>query len=728
MQIIQEFDQRFESFKKKMAFYGFSDISRLAIRVVKENLDVLQELKSQFKEIMVDEYQDTSDIQEMFISLISDYNVYMVGDIKQSIYRFRNANPKIFKEKYDLYQDKIQGEVIDLLKNFRSRGEVLDAINLLFDCFMDKKYGGADYQKSHRMVFGNTSYNEEGKTEQNYDLDIITYSKEDLKDITSAEEEAFIIGHDIQEKIKNNYLIFDKDQKLLRPVEYSDFVILLDKSRDFDLYKKIFSYLQIPISILRDESLTEQDDLLVLRNLLRFIICIKENRFDLEFRYTFTSICRSFLWKKSDDEIYQYFINDSFLESDLYQKCLPFVQTMDSMNLSSFFYSLLEEFHYDEKLFAVGDVLKGRIREEYLYTFCQNYERLGFSVYDFVDYLNDIYEKDYDLRFQANSSNVNSCQIMTIHKSKGLEFPICYFAGFSSRFSMNELRERIVFDSHYGIVLPKVDSSYKDTILKTLIKRETKREEISERIRLLYVAFTRAKEKIIIVMPEVEEGEELEIVPDYVKEEYNSFLAIMRSVISVALPFVRKSNIVGNKEYLKEISKGQNHLKKVSQEMIVEEISVPCIVNEKHHYSKEKMAVSSKEEIELMSMGTKIHEILEEIDFTDYHLEDYEISPYMKKKILAFLNSSYIQKNILSPMYKEYEFMDEKEDGTFHGIIDLLIDGDEVLIIDYKLKNIVDEAYQKQLNGYRSYIQTKTDKVVRCFLYSLLDEKYLEIM
>ena len=354
--ILQEFDKRLEQFKEKNAFYGFSDISRLAIKVVMEYPDVLCELRNQFQEIMVDEYQDTSDTQEMFISLISRDNVYMVGDIKQSIYRFRNANPSIFKEKYDLYQNHPKGEVIDLVKNFRSRGEVLNSINLLFDCFMDKDYGGADYQKSHRMVFGNTSYIEEGKTEQNYDIEVLTYDKTSLKGISSSEEEAFIIGKDIQEKMNQKYLVFDKDLKKLRPVEYRDFVILLDKSKDFDLYKKIFQYLQIPLSILKDESLTEQDDLLVLRNLLRFIICIKEKRYDLEFRYTFVSICRSFLWRKSDDEIFQYFCNNSFLESDLYLKCVSFVPLLDSMNLSSFFYHLLEEFQYDQKLWELWDV------------------------------------------------------------------------------------------------------------------------------------------------------------------------------------------------------------------------------------------------------------------------------------------------------------------------------------------------------------------------------------
>ena len=142
----------------------------MAIKVVKDNDDVRQELKEFYNEIMIDEYQDTNDLQEEFISLIENNNVYMVGDIKQSIYRFRNANPLIFKNKYDLYSNNISGMKIDLLKNFRSRSEVLNNINLLFDYVMDDFLGGADYIRSHRMVFGNTSYIEEGKSAKDYIL------------------------------------------------------------------------------------------------------------------------------------------------------------------------------------------------------------------------------------------------------------------------------------------------------------------------------------------------------------------------------------------------------------------------------------------------------------------------------------------------------------------------------------------------------------------------------
>ena len=347
--IVEEYIKRLKEYKEKKNIYTFNDIAALAIKVVKENEEARNELKYSFKEIMIDEYQDTSDTQEKFISLISNNNVYMVGDIKQSIYRFRNANPYIFKNKYDTYRDTDQGIKIDLVKNFRSRKEVLANINLLFDLFMDDDIGGADYKTSHKMVFGNTSYIEQGYTEQNYNLDVLTY-KEVEKPFTKDEQEAFIIGYDILDKINNHYQVFDKDELLLRDIEYKDFVILLDKSKNFDLYKKIFEYLHIPLTILKDESIRKDQDILVIKNLLKLLICIKENNLNEQFKYSFTSISRSFLFKTSDKEIYEYHVNKNYKDSPLYKKCLELIPSIDITSPSEYLDYILDELNYEQNL------------------------------------------------------------------------------------------------------------------------------------------------------------------------------------------------------------------------------------------------------------------------------------------------------------------------------------------------------------------------------------------
>ena len=727
VEILKELDKRLEEYKFKEEVFNFTDIARLAIKVVMDNKDVQDELKESFQEILVDEYQDTSDLQELFISLISKNNVYMVGDIKQSIYRFRNANPYIFKNKYDLYSNTSEGEKIDLVKNFRSRNEVLDGINALFDLFMDDEFGGADYRKSHRLVFGNNRYSELDTTD-NYDLEILSYDENNLNGLDKREEEAFLIGNDIKNKISNSYKVFDKEENKVRNCKYSDFVILLDKSKDFDLYKKIFEYLQLPLTIVKEEELTKDQDILVIRNLLRLLICIKEDRLDNEFIYSYISICRSFLYKLSDEEIYEIYINSNYKETNLYKKCLDLIPSMDITSLSSYLRCVLEEFNYEEKLLTINNIKSYITRSEYLYNLAHGMEGVGNTIYDFVNYLNEIFDNDYSLKFNTNTGQTNSIRIMTIHKSKGLEFPICYFGGFYSRFSLSELTDKIIYDNKYGIVLPKVDEYYKDTILKTLIKKNTRREEISERIRLLYVALTRAREKMIIVMPKIEESEEvLNIVPSYVREKYNSFLSIIKSIYSNLLNYVKEVETVGDRDYQKTTSLSIT-LDSSEEKIIVNEVNVDTDVLEEVHYSKEKLHLISKEEKDVMNFGTKVHEILELIDFNNYNLDLYDIDISIKNKINAFINSEFMRDKLNLNMYKEYEFLYSEDNTLSHGIIDLLLeDNDKMIIVDYKLKNIDDEAYDKQLNGYRKYIENRTGKKTYCYLYSILDERVREV-
>lgn len=726
--IIKDLDTKLTAYKKEHELYNFTDISSMAIQVVEENEEIRDELKDSFHEIMVDEYQDTSDTQEKFISLISNHNVYMVGDIKQSIYRFRNANPYIFKNKYDRYQNTDEGIKIDLVKNFRSRKEVLENINLLFNQFMDDEIGGAKYQESHQMVFGNMSYIEKGTTSQNYNLELLTYNIDKESNITKEEEEAFIIGNDIKTKIATNYQIFDKDTAILRKVEYSDFVILLDKSKNFDLYKKIFEYLQIPLSILKDESLSKDKDILVLKNLLALIIAIKEQKPLDELKYNFTSVARSFLYQLSDEEIYQCFTTNQFHNTPLYQDCLALSKELDTTSASQFFLKVIEKTNYEQKLITIGNIKAFQIRLEYFYNLICSLEQTGTTLQDFVTYLDELFEQGFDLKFNMNKSDSNSCKIMTIHKSKGLEFPICYFAGFFSRFNISELKERILYDNKYGIILPNVEDSYKDTIIKTLAKKTTKQEEISERIRLLYVAVTRAKEKMIIVVPEIEEQkEQLGLVPSYERLKYNSFYSIIKSIYTTLLPYKKLVQVEKNKDYLltKQEEKYQNLQLKIDK-LQVEELNIETEKMEDTRFSKDSPHLISKEEQEKLEFGTNIHEQLEQLDF---HAPNFS---YMDEKIATqiklFLSSELIQKNLKHPMYKEYEFIYQQENTISHGIIDLLIETPEqLIIIDYKLKNIEDEAYENQLHGYQVAMEQKTNKQVVCYLYSILDNKWKQI-
>ena len=718
--ILKELDKRLNEYKTKEEIYNFTDISRLAIKIVEDNKEVREELRDSFQEIMVDEYQDTSDTQEKFISLIAKNNVYMVGDIKQSIYRFRNANPYLFKEKYDSYRDTDQGIKIDLLNNFRSRREVLEDINDIFRRIMDDKIGGADYHASHEMAFGLEDYETTAKTKDNHHLDLLTYTLDKTTNITKDEQEAFIIAENIKDKINNNYLVYDKSKKSLRPIEYKDIVILLDKSKNFDLFKKIFEYLGIPLTILKEESLSKDDDILVIKNLLNLIVRIyKQDNYD-SLKYSFLSVARSYLFNIPDKEIYDLFVNNNLKESPLYQMLQELSKLLEEMSPVQFFDRLIKEIHYEEKLITLGNMTSSLVRIEYIHNLIESLEQNGYTLEDIINHLDQIFESGNDLKFNVNTANSNSVKIMTIHKSKGLEFPVCYFAGFASRFNLLELKEKIIFDNEYGIILPVVDGYYKDTILKTLVKERSKIEEIGERIRLFYVALTRAREKIIIVTESIEEQAEKELVSTYTRSKYNSFQAIIKSIYSTLLPYEVKVTTPASKDYL--LSKNKNNkdsLVLADDKLIIEEINIETKEVEHERFSKDHFALITKEEDENMKTGTLAHEVLERLDFKNPNLENIE-EP-LQSKIRKFLQTPIISNHPNANFYKEYEFIDEDK----NGIIDLLIEEDnEMIIVDYKFKNINDEAYDNQLNGYRNYIKKKTGKKTTCYLYSIMEGIY----
>ena len=315
----------------------------MAINILKENIDVREELKYSFKEIMIDEYQDTNDLQEEFISMIENNNVYMVGDVKQSIYRFRNANPYIFKNKYDNYSKEDNTSLkIDLNKNFRSRNEVLDNINIIFNKIMDDTIGGANYIESHQMTFGNNKYLEED-TKHSNELEIYNYEYNKEINYDKEEIEAFILAKDIINKINNKYLIMDKETNKLRPINYNDICIIMDRAVNFDLYKKIFSYFHIPLTLYKDNTMNNDKDILVINNLIKLIIKIHNKEIDTEFKYLYTSISRSFIYKKSDQEIFNNFIDNNFKDSDLYEYLLDISSNIDSISITNFFLTFIFE-------------------------------------------------------------------------------------------------------------------------------------------------------------------------------------------------------------------------------------------------------------------------------------------------------------------------------------------------------------------------------------------------
>lgn len=708
--IIKELDKFVEEYKDTYGIYEFNDIAHMAIDIVANYPSARDELKDYFNEIMVDEYQDTSSIQEEFISHISNNNVYMVGDIKQSIYRFRNANPYIFQEKYDSYSHNLGGIKIDLLENFRSRKETLFNINEIFNLIMDNDIGNADYIKTHNMIYGNKLYDEED-TKNNNSLEIYNYSLED-EEFTNVEKELFIISEDITKKIKEQYPVFDKEEKKLRPIKYSDICIITDRNTHLTNYRKILEYNKIPSVIYMDEELTSDTVIMVIKNLIDFVNHVKNNILDDKFRYLFTSIARSFLFNYSDDLIYRINKEKTFSKDNIYK----IATTIDtSLSLVSIINEIIEKYDVYLSLTNLSDIDKDITRISNLIDIASSLNDMGYTIEEFINYLEEVNKLGLSVKYKTDTGSADSVKIMNIHKSKGLEFSLCYFTGMTNKFTIKEISSKFIFDSNYGIILPYLkDNELTDTITKDIYKYHYLLEEVSEKIRLFYVALTRCREKMIIVAPldDTTAGYN-NLVPFNKRLKYRSFLDILKSINLINKYIVNKTAHYTKDYLLSKIKKIDEQKKQPS--VIEKLVNIEYQKLKTAHFSKEKISLLDKDTIKKMKYGTDIHELFEYTDFSNTNNK-------VVKKLLKNIDLNYQE------IYKEYEFIYTKEDTTYHGIIDLLlVYPNHISIIDYKLKNIDDEAYLKQLSGYLEYIKSITNKEVFVYLYSILDEELRKI-
>ena len=698
IKIILEIDENINTYKRKYNAYEFNDIAVMAIKLIEDNQDIRNEIKYSFNEIMLDEYQDTSDIQETLISLISNNNVYAVGDQKQSIYRFRNANPFIFSNKYYEYSKGNGGFKIDLKDNFRSRKEIIESINKVFSSIMDDKYGNAQYEESHQMNFGNKSY-EKDKPNQNYYLEVYNY--EENKGFTNEEIEAFIIARDIEEKIKNNYLVLENGYRTLK---YGDICIIVDRGKNFNLYKKILEYKGIPCTIKKEQTLTTGYDIMVLRNLLNIVIKVNENNYDEEFKYSYISVARSFLFEETDSLIYNEIKSNKY-NDEIIKKCKEI--NINEEVPSSIIYKLLNVFNFYENIIKVGNIEETFIKMDSIISLAESLTQEDYTIKDFYEYLGEMIDGKDEITYKIDGDSSNNVKLMTIHSSKGLQFSLCYFLGYDKPFNIEETKKTIYFDNKYGIIMPYFDNGLDTIITKELSKKNYIEEEISEKIRLLYVALTRAKEKMVIIS-QIDDKEKYDRVPNSVKKYYRSFKDIISSTNSV----VSNTKVVSNYvdiDYIKRINKSFENIK-CDKKMNFVDLNLSYNICEENHYSKVASKLFTKEEIKKMEYGTKVHEMFEFDDFNNPK----------NKKVMEFL------KLIDKPLkiYKEYEFINE---NTI-GVIDLLLEyPDHYMIVDYKLKNIRDDEYKKQIKGYKKYIEKITGKNVYTYLYSIIDNKLLKI-
>lgn len=726
IEILLKLTQKVNAYKFEYQVFEFNDISEFALKILDENEDIRNELKNYYKEIMIDEYQDTSDVQEQFIKYIENNNVYMVGDIKQSIYRFRNANPDIFKIKYDAYKDGNNGFKIDLNKNFRSRGEVLDSINQIFNHIMDDNIGNANYIKEHQLIFGNNTFIEEGNNNYNNNLEIYNYLPD--PNFTKEEMEAFIIANDIKKKVTSNYEVFDKT---LRPCKYSDFCILIDRTTAFDTYKKIFDFLNVPINIYKDDNIMISDETSLINNIIKFIINIKNNRFNETTRFCFASIARSYLYKLDDQTIYDIISQNKINESEIYEIAYNISKNLDSLSNEEIIKKIIYDYKFYDKMIIAGNLNYRSIILDNLIIKFKELNKVNMTIYEVNDYLDSLINDEESIKIPALLNKNDSVIITNIHKSKGLEYKICYFPSLHKEFNLMDLNNRIIFNTKFGLILPNYDNGFKSTFVNFLNKETYIKDEISERIRLLYVALTRAKEKMIMVTNLIQNDncttDENGIIDYLTRINYRSYKDILESVY----PYIHK--YIENID-LPEINIGYKYSQKNTINIDIED-NHKIIVNKKEyiselineeHYSKSENKLITPTEVANMEYGTHMHYILENTDFKN---PDYSLLTNEEQEITQGLLNNKIMSNIKdASIYHEYEFIYENNKQIKTGIIDLMLEyPDHIDIIDYKLKNTNDPAYLKQLNGYKEYIENRNNKPTYIYLYSLLNKELIDL-
>ena len=533
--LILEFSQKFYQRKREKNIMDFSDMEHLALKILvkkDENGNVVKseiakKYENKFEEIAIDEYQDSNLVQEYILTSVSrGNNIFMVGDVKQSIYKFRQARPKLFLDKYDSYKlEPVDGEdrKIQLFKNFRSRSNILDFTNLVFEDIMSRELGNIEYNQDEYLNLGanfETIQNQDYKTE----LEILDLSEEN-DDIWKTDEEeteeeqekvedvvleARFVARKIKELIDDKYQIIDKKTGR-RDIQYKDIAILLRTSSGVaNVYEKEISELEIPVYSDSSSQYLQSVEIETIMSLLRIINNPMQD-------IPLVTVMRSPIGNFTDNELIEIRMADR--NSSFYEALLK-----SDLEKAHRFLALLKELREDEEYMTLDEWIwniytktgymnyvnlmpNGALRVSnlrMLFERAKQYEEASFKgLYNFINFIDKIKFNQEDLKAaKIIGENENVVRIMTIHKSKGLEFPVVILAGVGKQFNFRDLNGKILLDQDLGMGPQYIDSD-RYIEFKTLAKKalaiKAKNEAISEEMRILYVALTRAKEKLIIV-------------------------------------------------------------------------------------------------------------------------------------------------------------------------------------------------------------------------------------
>lgn len=564
---VLRFMQKFKSKKQSKNVIDFNDIEHYALQIlVKKDMEtgiyvpteIAKSYRDKFQEIAIDEYQDSNSVQECILSAISNgHNMFMVGDVKQSIYRFRQARPELFLDKYNRFKLKEEfddiNRKIQLFNNFRSRELVLKFANLVFTNIMNKKVGNIDYTREEYLNFtakfeepqnidnssfaGKMSFEiidtkdiisdiDEGTDEDyedyeddednDYDIEAKSRLIEDIQEnLEKIELEARYVAFRIKEIIDSKYNVYDKELKAYRPATYRDFVILLrSTSTTAAIFEKEIFKLGMPAFSDGSQKYLESIEIETILNLLKVIDNPMQD-------IALVSVLRSYIGDFNDNELLEIRLNNiksTFYESMityknnsiLKDKIETFLNKLKNwqdivkyMPLDEFIWKLYIDTGYYNYVSMMNDGTLKVANLKMLFERAKQYESASFKgLYNFIRFMDKLKKNEGELEnAKLIGENDNVIRIMSIHKSKGLEFPIVFLSTTGKKFNLRDLNDNLLLHQDLGIGPKYVNYERKieyNTLAREALKIKLKNDSLSEEMRVLYVALTRPKEKLII--------------------------------------------------------------------------------------------------------------------------------------------------------------------------------------------------------------------------------------
>lgn len=558
IRLTKEFMLRFAAVKAERNSYGFSDVAHFAHCILcrlgenGEELpsEVAAALSKRYDEIMIDEYQDSSFLQEYTLRAVSGEfsdapNLFMVGDVKQSIYGFRKARPELFNNKYNTFERTGKYRKIDLDMNFRSRKCVLDSINVLLSSIMRRDISEIEYDEHAALHFGSNNYTDDTP---NYSTELLLIDKDaDENELESASEimdfyerlnsskdekltaaktsaierEALCVGLKIKELVSSGFPVSAGSVDGVpqtRPVTYGDFAVLTRSVKGVtEVFTKVFTKLRIPSSA---ETGTGFFESVEVQKVLAFLHILDNPYQDIPFAAVLYSPFVGFSAEELA-EIYVAFGKYSGKKGSLYEcakraadagndklvRFFEMYETVLEISEYSTVHEVLEELYSRSGYMDIvavqpqGDRRSGNL--ERLITIAKTFEKSSFTgVHDFIRYVDRLIENDKDFGEATTDTTEGCVRIMSIHKSKGLEFPIVFLCRMGTKFNTRDITGNLIFDQDYGIGSNYIDVDLRTkqkTLKQGFLQNKKKRADKSEEVRVLYVALTRAKEKLFMV-------------------------------------------------------------------------------------------------------------------------------------------------------------------------------------------------------------------------------------